>query len=206
MKNNDCNNTRQKIIQAAIDEFAEKGFSGGRVGNIAKRAGVSQALIYYNFKSKDALLDEIIEGLLKSIVDHLTTHYHLDAASSKADRFTLRDFEAHLNSSIINRRKQYSILLMQALKNDQTNSRVFTIWNEVNQRVRSAILSAHGFKTIPSNNLNQQVVDYFFIFIPYLAYIIMGSNWSRENGLPIKETNKAMSRVIGDLFKLYWKS
>jgi len=205
MSNNDSNDTRQKIIQAAIDEFAEKGFSGGRVGNIAKRAGVSQALIYYNFKSKEALLDEIIEGLLESIVDHLSTHYHSDDDSSQTHRFTLGDFEAHLNSSIT-RRKQYSILLMQTLQNDQTKTRLFTIWNEVNQQVRSAILSAHGFQKGRSKNLNQQVVDYFFIFIPYISYIIMGSDWSRENGLSMKETNKVMSRVIGDLFKLYWKS
>ena len=204
MNNNDSKNTRQKIIQAAIDEFAEKGFNGGRVGNIAKRAGVSQALIYYNFKSKEALLDEIIEELLESIVSQLSTHYHPDTDSSKTGRFTLSDFEAGLDFSLT-KRKQYSILMMQALKNDKTKARIFTIWNEVNQRVRSSILSAHGFKKAPSKDLNQQVVDYFFIFIPYVAYIIMGSNWSRENRLSMKETNKAMSKVIGDLFKLYWK-
>jgi TetR/AcrR family transcriptional regulator len=47
--------TKELILQAAIDEFAEHGLSGGRVDRIKDRAGVNKQAIYYHFKNKDAL-------------------------------------------------------------------------------------------------------------------------------------------------------
>ena len=48
--------SRERILDAARSEFAEKGFDGARVDEIAKRADVNKALIYYYFKGKDELL------------------------------------------------------------------------------------------------------------------------------------------------------
>ncbi|WP_147584731.1 TetR/AcrR family transcriptional regulator, partial [Faecalispora jeddahensis] len=51
---------RQWILDAALEVFYEFGFDGARVDEIAKRAGVNQALIYYYFKSKEELYLELI--------------------------------------------------------------------------------------------------------------------------------------------------
>lgn len=48
--------TRQKIIDAAIDVFAEKSFLSFSLGDVAKLAEVDTALIYYYFKDKDDLI------------------------------------------------------------------------------------------------------------------------------------------------------
>lgn len=47
--------TRERIVAAAIDTFAEKGFRGASTREIARRAGTNQGLITYHFRSKDAL-------------------------------------------------------------------------------------------------------------------------------------------------------
>ena len=41
-----------RILAAAADEFAERGFGGARVDRIARRARVNKAMLYYHFKSK----------------------------------------------------------------------------------------------------------------------------------------------------------
>lgn len=57
-------NAKQRILSTAVRIFAQKGFNGSRVDQIAKAANVPKSLIYYHFKSKDAILDELVENCL----------------------------------------------------------------------------------------------------------------------------------------------
>ncbi len=59
-KTADKNSTQTKILNTAIQEFAEYGKAGARVDRIAKNAGVNKAMIYYHFNSKDNLYYESI--------------------------------------------------------------------------------------------------------------------------------------------------
>ncbi len=45
-----------EIIQAAVDEFLEKGYDGTSMESIARRAGVSKGGLYHHFSSKDEIL------------------------------------------------------------------------------------------------------------------------------------------------------
>jgi AcrR family transcriptional regulator len=47
--------TRERIVGAALEAFAERGFRGASTRDIAQRAGANQGLITYHFHSKDAL-------------------------------------------------------------------------------------------------------------------------------------------------------
>ena len=47
--------TRQRIVDAAIETFAEHGFGASSTRDIATRAGVTQGLLTYHFASKDEL-------------------------------------------------------------------------------------------------------------------------------------------------------
>jgi TetR/AcrR family transcriptional regulator len=52
-----------KVLDAAIDEFAEHGLAGARVDRIAQRAGANKQLIYYYFTDKDGLFDAAIKKM-----------------------------------------------------------------------------------------------------------------------------------------------
>lgn len=54
---------RSTILAAAERVFAKSGLAGARVDAIAAAAGVNKALLYYYFKSKDALYEAVIEDL-----------------------------------------------------------------------------------------------------------------------------------------------
>lgn len=51
---------RQKILDAASHAFAEEGFAGARVDEIARRAGVNKAMLYYHVGNKQALYTAVL--------------------------------------------------------------------------------------------------------------------------------------------------
>lgn len=59
--------TRQRIIEAATEEFSAKGFDAGRLDDIALRAGINKNVIYYYFGSKDDLFTAVLEATYEAI-------------------------------------------------------------------------------------------------------------------------------------------
>lgn len=55
----DAARTRWQLLDAALAEFAAKGFAGARVADIAARAGVNKQLISYYFGGKEGLYREL---------------------------------------------------------------------------------------------------------------------------------------------------
>ena len=56
---------KERIMKAAKKEFSERGFSGARMSQIAKSAGVNKALIHYYFKDKDTLYEELLRRIFR---------------------------------------------------------------------------------------------------------------------------------------------
>ncbi len=61
--------TRNLILAAAIDEFAENGFAGARVESIAARSGSNKRMLYYYFQSKEDLFVAVMVDAYKTIRD-----------------------------------------------------------------------------------------------------------------------------------------
>jgi AcrR family transcriptional regulator len=53
--------TRQRILDAALAEFAGKGLAGSRVDEIAARAGANKRMLYAHFGSKEELWLTVLE-------------------------------------------------------------------------------------------------------------------------------------------------
>lgn len=65
-------NTRKKILEAALEVFAKEGYHSSTVGSIAKKARISQGLMYNYFKSKEELLNELMVGMIESLMCEFT--------------------------------------------------------------------------------------------------------------------------------------
>ncbi len=50
---------RARLLEAAAEEFAEQGFAGARLAEIARRAGFTKGAVYSNFESKQDLFAEL---------------------------------------------------------------------------------------------------------------------------------------------------
>lgn len=71
--------TREAILEAAIEEFIERGYAGVRMEHVAKRAGYNKALVYRWFKNRNTLFREALKrrfsrraGLLERLPETLS--------------------------------------------------------------------------------------------------------------------------------------
>src|ERR1039458_1086837 len=60
----DAEATRQRLLDAAAEEFAARGIAGARVDRIAEAARSNKAQIYHYFGSKDQLFDAVFNSLV----------------------------------------------------------------------------------------------------------------------------------------------
>jgi TetR/AcrR family transcriptional regulator len=63
--------TVERILDAAKDVFSEVGFAGARVDEIARRAGVNKAALYYHIGDKKALYAEVIHDIIGTAAERL---------------------------------------------------------------------------------------------------------------------------------------
>src|SRR3979411_3413249 len=59
----DGDERRQAIVDAAVPLFARKGFAGTTTRELAEAAGISEALLFRHFPSKQLLYREILQQL-----------------------------------------------------------------------------------------------------------------------------------------------
>jgi AcrR family transcriptional regulator len=59
---------QMKIVQAAVDIFAEKGYSASSTSEIAQKAGVAEGTIFRHYKTKKELLLSIVAPMMTKLV------------------------------------------------------------------------------------------------------------------------------------------
>ena len=57
-----------ELLEAALDVFAERGFAGARLEDIAQRAGVTKGTVYLYFASKEDLFEAVVRQTLVSSI------------------------------------------------------------------------------------------------------------------------------------------
>jgi AcrR family transcriptional regulator len=53
--------SRQRLLEAALDVVVERGYAGTSIGAITKRAGLPASSLYWSFESKDHLVVQALE-------------------------------------------------------------------------------------------------------------------------------------------------
>lgn len=59
--------TRARLLEAAVAEFGDHGFSGARTDRIARQAGTNIRMLYHYFGSKDELYVAVLEAVLADL-------------------------------------------------------------------------------------------------------------------------------------------
>lgn len=142
--------TRERILNASIHLFSKKGFDATRVDDIAKAANVNKALIYYYFKSKEDIMDTIINSFLDravsiamdfihtSIVQMIKDGYldiqpdRLHFISEEAVQLFLNNtymFCEHVVDFMIDNRYIIRVLMFESLKGGRYCDILFQLFN-----------------------------------------------------------------------------
>ena len=70
----------QLLLDAALDEFVERGFSAARMDDIAARAKLSKGTLYIYFDSKEALFNALIDTVALPKLDQISQLAALDSS------------------------------------------------------------------------------------------------------------------------------
>ena len=87
--------TKERLLKAALDVFAEQGYQAASVDEIASRAGVTKGALYYWFRDKEDLAADVQRDLWTTIAKE--AQRDLDPTATTSDNLKLA-FRAYLRS------------------------------------------------------------------------------------------------------------
>lgn len=186
--------SRQTILRAAEAEFAAKGFDGARVDRIAQRAGVNKALLYYYFRSKTGILDELFQEFF----------VELRAAQASVPRPEGGDpqayWDAHTRAvfEVVRRRLDLlRIVILEELKGDPAKDHVVRSWRHQWEEATGGP-GARPF--------DQAVHGFFFEDLPLVIFHLLNAKWSQAMGRNPEETEALFFQQFRAQADAYWSS
>ncbi|MFZ2178320.1 MAG: helix-turn-helix domain-containing protein [Rhodococcus sp. (in: high G+C Gram-positive bacteria)] len=84
--------TKEKVLDAAVEVFGERGFTAATMAEIVERSGVSVGSIYHHFGGKSEVFNAIWEdfvGLLRGRVDEVVQAARLEGETDGFELFVL---------------------------------------------------------------------------------------------------------------------
>jgi len=184
---------KERIRAAALSLFAEKGFDGARVDEIAARAQVNKALIYYYYESKEKLLETIFQSSVEEFLAELGPEIHgteifKDEAAAIAIMERLLDF-------LEERQEVLRILLMESLKRGPRNDRIFGL---VAALLDQLFLLVDSHIAQPGDLERARVMEFFTGLIPLFSYVVHHETWMRLFGMDEAELRADFLRSFID--------
>jgi AcrR family transcriptional regulator len=84
---------RERILEVATAEFAEKGLAGARVGEIARKARANKQLVYYYFGGKLGLYHEVLGHMIEESRHRILEEAACDSLAGKVGLLVERGTE-----------------------------------------------------------------------------------------------------------------
>lgn len=135
---------RLAILKAASKVFSERGYRGASMDEIALEAGIVKGTLYYNFKNKEELFDQIVE-------------YGINELKSKIEEVNKLDMNARLKL-----RKCIKVQLEYVYKNKEFFKVILSqIWGEDNRqkKLRSLVKEyIDDIKLIIEEAIEQKII------------------------------------------------
>jgi AcrR family transcriptional regulator len=130
--------TRERILAAAEELFAEAGFEATPTSRIAERAGVPKGLVHYYFRRKPDLLAALVERLPDELIEPEHVVVHGDVAESL--RRLVSSLDARLDTSPM----LSHLLWREADTHEAVRDALRARFRRLVQQVRTVITAAMG--------------------------------------------------------------
>ena len=92
--------TRRKILDAAVDLLASKGYSGFRTAEVARSAGISLGAQTHHFPSKDELVVAVVDHVFRRATEQGRKHAHRVKSVDEAIKTLIADSQAFFFSEL----------------------------------------------------------------------------------------------------------
>jgi AcrR family transcriptional regulator len=146
--------TEQRILDAANTVFLRRGTAGARMEEIAKEAGVNQALLHYYFRTKDRLAEAVFrhaaQQLLPSVIQILGSALDLETKVERVVQLELDHLSrtpylpGYILSELHQRpeRARQLISAMTGMNPEEARPRVFTaLRQQIDERVQAGTMA-----------------------------------------------------------------
>lgn len=132
--------TRARILAAAEQEFAESGYDGTRIADIAARAGCSVGAVYFRFKDKSALFLAIAESFAEDARGNLGR-----ALEDGADAETLvRHFVRNAAISFRRHKGLFRAIVERGLEHPRAMQAMFALRDEFARSLETLLARRGG--------------------------------------------------------------
>ena len=177
--------TRERILDAALAEFVEKGFDGARVEDIAKKAGLTKVMLYYHFNTKENLMAELMARILQDITEKFEENL------AEVDFDDPASIGCHLERMLgylYDRREVMRLIMSESLRGTSGNIGAFTVFGDLFQTISATIRSGN-----PDQPERHQFLVrlFFFNVLPVVMYSSLADEFDRDF-----ELDPAVSRQI----------
>lgn len=166
-------NARDRILQAAVQVFAEKSYEGSRIEEIANAAGVPKSLIYYHFKSKEEILEVLTRDFFDAymaLIETAAQESHRERAEALPGRMRDIYYEFGMRNKDLVR-----IILIESLKKTEERPVLF--------KIVEALIDKEPKRGPGYDVEERRVAEFFTSLIPIYAYLCFGDAWTRYFGL-----------------------
>ncbi|XJZ27208.1 TetR/AcrR family transcriptional regulator [Bacillota bacterium Lsc_1132] len=136
---------QQRVLEAAISLFAEKGYASTSTSEIAKAAGVAEGTIFRHFGSKENLLLSVILPFIIESIPILADEFIQDVLTKPYN-----SFESFLTALIENR--------LQFVKNNQEIFKILVVELLQREDLREELMTF--FQKAPSQHINSILDDF----------------------------------------------
>jgi AcrR family transcriptional regulator len=169
--------TKKDILEAAEKLFADKGFDGTGIMEIAIKADVPKSLIYYYFESKDEILKELVNRLIQD-----TIHMKLNAVKDQnpEDAITKEGFIKMFDISnrfFIEHRRMFKIIFQESLKKEFIGNFLLNV--QISQQESIDYLKNAGM-SVNENDL--KLGHIFLLTLPFIMFDLFRDKWCEING------------------------
>jgi len=176
-------NVKEKIYQAAVEEFYKKGFLKAKMQDIAKKAGISVGLTYSYYNNKEDLFAGIVEPIYKKIIQPMEDEEGRD--SETGDPGYLFEQESAFILQLFRQKRETFLILIDRSKGtryEKAKEQIIDITKEHIKRQLSSRVNSQLFKInevfyhILANNFIEGLLE--------IARHYQGSLWA-ENMLKL---------------------
>lgn len=102
-------NTKEKILDTALEMFAENGYSGTNIRELSEKLGLSKAAMYRHFKSKEDLWDCLYNQMLAYYDERFGSEKNISSIPSSCEELIQKtmqmvDFTIHDRKIVLMRK------------------------------------------------------------------------------------------------------
>src|SRR4051812_20359862 len=184
---------REGILGAAVEVFAKRGYHASSIDDIARSAGISKALIYEHFSSKEELHMRLLEENARELLERLTQ-------ATAGDQRAEQRLEAGVGAFFryVEERRGARRVLFRGVTDPRMAGMLDRIFEQVTGVVAALIAEDPGSRSLPAES--EQVREQS---IRMLAQMLVGAiqalaNWWSDHQRVPRE------RLVGIAMDFAW--